>query len=308
MNTVIVILGPTASGKTEVSIELSKLIDCEIISVDSRQIYRYLDIGTAKPTIEELSQVKHHFIDIINPDEYFSAGLFENQGEVVIRDIFAKKKFPLLVGGSGLYIKALCEGLFNEDVGFNIDEIRNRLTLRFENEGIDNLYIELCNFDIDSANLYKDKNPRRILRALEYYHLTGLPLSKAHKEKKVEKTFKTLYFGIRYDKEEIYKRINLRTELMWEKGLEDETNKVLKMGFSPELNSLNTVGYKECLAYLKNEITKNRAIELTKQNTRRYAKRQSTWFRKNKDIIWLDGGYNKMVAENILKELKIYNG
>ena len=305
MNKVIVILGPTASGKTDVSIELSKFIECEIISADSRQIYRYLDIGTAKPTINELNKVKHHFIDILNPDEYFSAGLFGKMGEAVIDELFNKNKIPVIAGGSGLYIKALCEGLFAEDKIDDTNEIRKILNNRLQSEGIENLYDELVKADYESALLYSDKNPRRILRALEYYHLTGLPLSKAHKEKCDKKNFTALYFGIRFEREILYDRINKRSEFMWEDGLVDETIKVIEMGYSQELNSLNTVGYKECLSYLKGDITRIRAIELTKQNTRRYAKRQMTWFRKNENINWLDGGNDKLIAEKILTISKL---
>ncbi|TAL70905.1 MAG: tRNA (adenosine(37)-N6)-dimethylallyltransferase MiaA [Bacteroidetes bacterium] len=300
MTKVIIILGPTASGKTEASVELSKLIDCEVISADSRQIYRFLDIGTAKPTKEAQKQVKHHFIDILNPDEYYSAGLFGSQAESVISDLSGKKKIPLIVGGSGLYIKALCEGLFREDLKNNTSDIRKNITNKLELFGIDVLYDELKKIDVESTNLYFDRNPRRILRALEYFYSTGFPISKAHKEKKDRKTFKTLYFGIHFEREELYKRINTRAELMWENGLESETRKVLKIGYTPELNSLNTVGYKECIAYLNSDISRERAIELTKQNTRRYAKRQMTWFRKINDIKWLNGGDSKKIAEQIL--------
>ena len=184
MKNVIVILGPTASGKTDASIELSKFIDCEIISADSRQIYRELDIGTAKPAKEEQKKVIHHFIDILNPDEYYSAGLFGNQADGIIHNIFYRNKMPLIVGGSGLYIKALCEGLFDEDIDYDLDEVRKNLTRKLNERGIEELYNELASVDKESAELYKDKNPRRILRALEYFYATGITLSNAHIEKK----------------------------------------------------------------------------------------------------------------------------
>ena len=304
MKNVIVILGPTASGKTDASIELSKFIDCEIISADSRQIYRELDIGTAKPAKEEQKKVIHHFIDILNPDEYYSAGLFGNQADGIIHNIFYRNKMPLIVGGSGLYIKALCEGLFDEDIDYDLDEVRKNLTRKLNERGIEELYNELASVDKESAELYKDKNPRRILRALEYFYATGITLSNAHIEKKEEKKFRTKYFGIYFDREELYDRINLTAELMWDSGLEAEIKKVLEMGYSPDLNSLNSVGYKECIAYLKGDLTRARAIELTKQNTRRYAKRQLTWFRKNIDILWLNGGSSKVIAKTIFEDMK----
>ncbi|MBI5323684.1 MAG: tRNA (adenosine(37)-N6)-dimethylallyltransferase MiaA [Ignavibacteriae bacterium] len=300
---IIVILGPTASGKTDASIELSKMIECEILSADSRQIYRYLDIGTAKPSQEEQKQAKHHFIDLINPDEYYSAGIFGHQAELVIEDLFNNKKTPLVVGGSGLYIKALCEGLFKEDSEFDSDNIRITLENQLENEGIDSLYNQLLKIDKPSAELYSDKNPRRILRALQYYFNTGIPLSRAQIEKKEVKKFKTLYFGIHFEREELYNRINQRTDIMFEKGLITETQKVLEMGYSPKMNSLNTVGYKESIAFVNGEISREKAVELTKQNTRRYAKRQLTWFRKNNEIKWLAGSNGKLIAEKIYNDI-----
>ncbi len=300
--TLLAIVGPTASGKTAVSLELAKLIDIEIISADSRQIYKHLDIGTAKPTKDELKKVKHHFIDIVEPDEYYSAGLFGNQADVIANQIFSRKKIPVLVGGSGLYIKALCEGLFDEDASEIRDSIRKELSDRLTREGSVKLYEELGKVDNDSAKLYSDKNPRRILRALEYFYLTGKPLTKAHSEKKTDKNFKTKYFGIYFEREELYKRINVRAEQMWEMGLIKETEKVLKMGYSPGLNSLNTVGYKECISYINGVLSKDEAIELTKRNTRRYAKRQMTWFRKNKYIEWLSND-SKEIARIIVRSI-----
>jgi tRNA dimethylallyltransferase len=299
-NKIIVILGPTASGKTEVSIELSKYLDLEIISADSRQIYKYLDIGTAKPTKEEQSAVPHHFIDILDPAQYYSAGKFGNDAEKVVQEIFLRGRIPCVVGGSGLYIQSLCEGLFDENDNENDTRLEIRICLenKFKKSGIENLYNELKEIDIDSANKYGDMNPRRIIRALEYYYSNHIPLSKAHNEFQTNRNFTPVYFGIEHERKELYDRINLRSENMWKSGLIEETKHILEMGYLPSLNSLNTVGYKECIAFLNNELSEKEAIEKIKQNTRHYAKRQLTWFRKNPNIKWLNGN-PKNIAEVI---------
>lgn len=295
----IVITGPTASGKTAAAIELSKYLDLEVISADSRQCYKYLDIGTAKPTMEELDRVKHHFIDIIEPDEYFSAGLFGNQAREVAISIFEKNKLPVVVGGSGLYIQSLCEGLFAEDFDKNNFDIRQNLELRLKSEGIDQLYEELKNIDKESAELYLDKNPRRIIRALEFFYQTGKPISMSKKKSEIL-LFGSIYFGISIEREILYHIINKRAEFMWNNGLIEETQKVLDLGFSKDLNSLNTVGYKECIEYLNKNLNKEEALNLTQQNTRRYAKRQMTWFKKSPKINWISGNTEE-IAKCILK-------
>lgn len=295
----IVILGPTASGKTAVSIELSRLAGCEIISADSRQIYKYLDIGTAKPSQVELNTVPHHFIDIIYPDENYSAGRFGMEAEKTVEEIIQKKKIPLLVGGSGLYIRALCEGFFKEFNTKERYEIRKKLTEGYDEQSKKSLYKLLLGIDPASADLYKDMNPRRVLRALEFFYSTGVPLSKAQKDSADRRDFKAIYFGIEIERDRLYSIIDKRAEAMWKGGLIKETKEILDFGFDPEINSLNTVGYKECIAYLKRKMSASEALEKMKQNTRRYAKRQMTWFRKNKEITWLHG-YPEEIAKYIL--------
>lgn len=300
----IVILGPTASGKTAASIELSKFFDIEIISADSRQIYKFLDIGTSKPTAEELAKVKHHFIDFLYPDENYSSGKFGDEAESVADSIIKKGKLPVVVGGSGLYIKSLCEGLFAEEKDDNFYKIRSELNNRLIADGIDFLYEELLKVDPISAKKYNDKNPRRIIRALEYYHATGIPFSEAHSEKVKERNFDVLYFGISYERQKLYGRINERTEIIWKSGLIEETQKVLSLGYSTILNSLNTVGYKESIAFINNKMKEVEAIEEIKKNTRHYAKRQMTWFSKNPEIKWLQGCEPATIAKQIYKEVK----
>lgn len=282
---VIVIAGATASGKTDFSIELSKELPIEVISADSRQVFKYLDIGTAKPTKKEIAQVTHHFVDIINPDEYFSAGYFGNVAYKTIDEIFSRGRIPVVVGGSGLYIKALCEGLFDDDSdNSEYSEIRKSLEEKFNNYGIDVLCNELEKVDSASMEKYSDKNPRRIIRALEYFYTNNIPFSKAHQIYDKSRNINPLYFAIDRSRDELYNRINQRTEIMWSSGLVAETENVLNMGYSKELNSLNTVGYKETIQYLEKEISDKRAIELIAQHTRNYAKRQLTWFRKIPNI------------------------
>lgn len=297
-NPLIVITGPTACGKTAVSLELSSILDIEIISADSRQIYKYLDIGTAKPNKDELKQVKHYFIDIIEPNDYYSAGLFGIQAKEIALNVLKKGKIPVVVGGSGLYIKALCEGLFMENM-VNIDKkMKEKIREKFVNYSKEELYNELLQIDPESALKNNDKNPRRTQRALEFYYIFGYPISEAYKNQKCLNEFNIIYYGIYVERKKLYEIINARCEKMWLDGLVEETERILKMGYSPNLNSLNTVGYKEAIGYIKGYYNKSDAINLMKQNTRRYAKRQTTWFRKNEKIIWLEGD-NKEIAKKI---------
>ncbi len=298
-NRIIAVVSPTASGKTALAVELSKILNIEVISADSRQIYKYLNIGTAKPSKEELKQAKHHFIDIVTPDEYYSAGLFGNQAEKKISKILSKSYLPVVLGGTGLYIKALFDGLFLEKHQ-SIEKrsnLRNELQQKLNQSGIEYLYNELLKFDPISAQKYSDLNPRRIIRALEYYYLTGKPISLSHKTEVLVPKYQPIYYGIQNDRADLYNKINQRVELMWERGLVDEVKDILDMGYSENLNSLNTVGYKETIMFIKGLISEKRAIELIKQHTRNYAKRQMTWFRKL-NVNWISGNINE-IAENI---------
>jgi tRNA dimethylallyltransferase len=291
---VIIICGPTASGKTDLALKLAEIFDIEIISADSRQVYKYLDIGTAKPTPEELSKAKHHFIDFLEPDEYFSAGVFgENayKKAIEIRDI---GKLPVVVGGSGLYIKAFAEGIFADDT--KVDKsIKDDIQQIYDELGKDRLYEMLIEVDPISAAKYYDRNPVRVMRALAYFYATDLKFSDAQNNMP-ERNINPLYYAIDHNRNVLYDRINRRTELMWEMGFEQETRNILEKGFSPKLNSLNTVGYKECIDYIRGSCDKQFAIEEMKKNTRRFAKRQLTWFRK------IDG--LRMLSDNIDEALK----
>jgi tRNA dimethylallyltransferase len=259
-------------------------LDIEIISADSRQVYKHINIGTAKPTENELNTVKHHFIDFLELDENYSAGEFGNQAYKTVLDIAQRGKIPVIVGGSGLYIKGLCEGLFNEKNEIAID-VRSNLEQKLEHFGIDYLYEKLRTVDAPLYNLYDDKNPRRVLRALEYFYSNGERLSDARIKKSNRDLIFPLYFAIDFPREELYNRINQRIIQMWEMGLVQETENILNLGYPETLNSLNTVGYKETIAYLKGEISKDEAIDTIQKNTRHYAKRQLTWLNQINSIL-----------------------
>lgn len=295
----IVITGPTASGKTSVAIELSRYCKAEAISADSRQIYKYLDIGTATPTEDEVAQLKHHFINIINPDEYYSAGVFAEEATKKAIELYDNDILPIVVGGSGLYVKALCDGIFKEDNSNEKNDIRDILDQKLEKYGKDKLYDELGVVDPESAAKYSDMNPRRIIRALEYFYQTGNKFSSRHEENH-KKNFNPIYFGIDYERKILYDRINRRTKMMWESGLIEETKNILNMGYSRSLNALNTVGYKETIDFVDGKISEAQAIELISRNTRRYAKRQLTWYRRYDDMTWLSGS-PASIAKEIFK-------
>jgi len=298
----IIIGGPTASGKTNLSLTIAKHFDCEIISADSRQVFKYLDIGTAKPTKEEMLQVPHHFVDILDPTEYFSAGIFGEQSYQLVKSFISKGKLPLIVGGSGLYIDALCFGLADHDE--SSDEDKKNLYLEynqiFEEKGRDYLWNELNQIDPESANIYTDKNPKRLIRALVYFKFNGKPFSLALQTRQ-KRLLKPMFFSFQFEREYLYKRINERTDEMWSSGLIEETQNILSKGYSEDLNSLNTVGYKECIGYLKGNLSKADAINLMKMNTRRYAKRQITWFKRYADMNYLDSTTN--YSEGLLRKI-----
>lgn len=304
---IIALVGPTASGKTALAEEIANLLPVEIVSADSRQIYRHLTVGTAKPPAALLRDIPHHFVDSINPDETYSAGRFGTEAEAAVWDIIARGKVPLVVGGSGLYVQALCEGFFRDEHAADALPHRQQLETRLETEGIGALYEELMRVDSVSAARYNDKNPRRVLRALEYFYTTGQAFSAAHAALHEQRNFRTLYFALEHEREELYRRINVRTEQMFAEGIIEETRAVLAMGYAPELNSLNTVGYKECMALLRGDLSREEALHFTQQNTRRYAKRQLTWFRRNDAIRW-SGGSSKSFAKDIKNEYISANG
>ena len=283
---VIVIVGPTCSGKTRLGSLLAEQVNGEIISADSRQVYKYLDIGTAKPEDYILKKVKHHFISQLTPDEDFNVSKFEKQALEVIEKIFSIGKQPIVVGGTGLYIKALLDGIF--DTADKDEEYRKQLLLLKNEFGNQYLYDKLLKADPDSASKMQPSNWKRVIRALEVYNLTGEKIGVHQKrfERKINWNF--IQFGLNWERKILYNNIEKRVDEMMKAGLVDEVKNILKKGYNKNLNSLNTVGYKEIISYLGNEISLERAIELIKRNTRRYAKRQMTWFNKDQRIRWYD--------------------
>jgi tRNA dimethylallyltransferase len=285
MKKLLAIVGPTASGKSELAISLSIRLHGEIVSADSRQLFRFLDIGTSKPTKEDRINVPHHFIDICDPDQEYNAGKFGIDARKTILEIASRSKQPILAGGSGLYVKAVIDGFF-EGPGQD-PEIRSALESRLKSEGARTLLNDLLRVDPASASLMEASKPRRIIRALEVYHITGKPLSEFHKEQSTTPPFETVQIALDWERTRLYDRVNKRVDLMLSCGLVKEVKALLDRGYSPSLNALNTVGYKEVFEYLKGSTSYDDMVEIMKRNTRRFAKRQLTWFRRDKRIKWL---------------------
>lgn len=298
----VAIVGPTAVGKSEVAIEIAQKIGSEIVSADSMQIYRYMDIGTAKPTIEERELVPHHMIDIVYPDEEFSATDFQKRAKSCIKSIYQSDKIPLVVGGTGFYINALCYDYTFSPAGKD-ESLRKHLKKEAEEKGVDYLYNQLVQIDPEAAAKIHPNNLRRIIRALEVCKTTGKPFSYYVKMTKMGKSpYDLLIFGITMPRDELYRRINKRVVSMIEKGFIDEVEKLLEMGYDKNLKSMQGLGYRQVIQYLEGRLTLDEAIDLIARDTRRYAKRQYTWFLRDQNIIWLDileQGKEKIAAKII---------
>ena len=297
---VIVICGPTASGKTALSIELAKKINGEIISCDSMQIYKDMNIGTAKVTEEEMQGIKHYMIDFVSPDERYSVADYKNDAEKIIEIIINKGKTPIIVGGTGLYVDSLIYNI--EYPKINLDEdYRQKLEKEVEEKGLKYLYDVAKKIDEQAVQKISINDKKRIMRVLEIYHATGKTKTEQEVEsRKKEVKYDYKIFAINMDREKLYQRINLRVDKMIENGLIEEVENLQKQ-YNHFPTAMQGLGYKEVVEYLQNEITKDEMIEKIKQETRRYAKRQLTWFRKNKQTIWIDGlkniEYNVSIIE-----------
>lgn len=278
-NEIPVLIGPTASGKTSIALELAETLPIEIISADSRQIYKYMDIGTAKPTKDELAKVKHHMIDILYPNVAFSAGKFADETLLVINNVLKRNKIPLIVGGTGFYIKAFFDGLSDEPENQTRELTRANLNKMLADNGREYLYKLLSEIDPVSAEKNKDMNPQRMIRSIEYYYSYGIKFSESA-ETPNKHNFIPKYFGLFPDRETLYKKINSRVDKMIDDGLIDEVRYLLSLGYDLKYNSMNTVGYREIISQFNGEITHDQSVELIKRNSRRYAKRQFTWFNK----------------------------
>lgn len=286
-NRILLILGPTAVGKTGLSLALAEKFDnFEIVSADSRQVYKYMDIGTAKPTSEVLASVPHHFINVKYPDEYYSAGKFGREARQTIERLLNENKFPIVVGGSGLYIRALVDGFFEKQV-FD-QQVKAQLKNKIKTHGLEALYERLKQVDPISAEKLHPNDQHRIVRALEVYELTGVPLSKFQDQESIKADFEPIFIGLTRERKQLYQIIEDRVDAMLDQGLVDEVKKLNEMGYHSKLNSMQTVGYREVFEYLDQKIEFDEMVQLIKQRSRNYAKRQMTWFRKDERIKWFD--------------------
>jgi len=284
----VVITGPTAVGKTELSIYLAKKINGSIISADSIQIYKYMDIGSAKITKEEMQGVKHYLVDELYPDEEFNIYKFKQMAKAAMEEIYAEGKIPIIVGGTGFYIQSVIY-----DVEFDDNEndytYRNELEELVKEKGCEYVHGLLKEVDPEAAESIHMNNSKRVIRALEFFHQTGKKISEHNEEQKAkESPYDFRYFVLNRDRDVIYDRINKRIDIMIDNGLVDEVDMLLKKGYSRDLVSMQGLGYKEIASYLQGEMSLEEAIYILKRDTRHFAKRQLTWFRREQDVIWMD--------------------
>ncbi|HPG66625.1 MAG TPA: tRNA (adenosine(37)-N6)-dimethylallyltransferase MiaA [Candidatus Hydrogenedentes bacterium] len=297
----IALVGPTASGKTALAIEIAARLDTEIISADSMQFYRGMEIGTGAPEAQQLARVQHHFVGFIEPDAPFSAGAFERDARAIVDRLNRRGRPAVVVGGSGLYISALIDGLFpgpGKDA-----EIRARLQEEAETAGVRALYARLREVDAGYADTIQCNDLRRIVRGIEVYEQTGTPLSTLHREHREEAVaLDAVQFALDWPRDQLYARIDRRVDAMIQAGFLDEVQRLLDNGYGPHIERLRSLGYREMAAYLRRECALEEATERMKRNTRRYAKRQLTWFRSDSRIQWIPaaGHSAEDLAETIL--------
>ncbi len=297
------LLGPTAVGKTEISIQLALQINAEIVSVDSRQIYRQMEIGTAKPTLKEQQTARHHLIDCVDITHPFSVADYQSLADTAIAEIQNRGKQVLLVGGAGLYFRAIVDGLF-KGPGADVS-LRKRFKQEAAEHGVDTLHNRLRACDPESAERIHPSNLTRVIRALEVYELTGTPMSEHQQQwQHGNQRYPFIAFALTIPREILYRRIEQRVDVMLANGLIAEVELLLADGYSRDTFALQSFGYKELIAYLDGQCTYIEAIEQLKQNTRRFAKRQLTWFRKDKRIRWIDRESTHDVVGYIMDEIE----
>lgn len=284
----LVIVGPTATGKTAVAVEVAKKVNGEIISADSMLIYRCMSVGTAKPSLEERQGIPHYLIDIIDPNEQYSVALFQEQAQRLIGEIAARGKLPLLVGGTGLYIRSVIDHYNFTRTGIN-SELRSRLQSEADRYGAEAVYRKLMDVDPAIAAKLHPHNLKRVIRALEVYHQTGQPVSRLQDgDERSQAKYDLIMFGLNLQRQDLYQKIEQRVDNMLASGLVDEVRQLLRKGYGPGLVSMQGLGYKEIIPYIYGDITLEEAVFLLKRNTRRFAKRQMTWFGRDQRIKWLD--------------------
>ena len=302
----IVLTGPTAAGKTGLSIELAKKINGAIISADSMQVYRHMDIGSAKITKEEMDGIPHYLIDVLEPYEEFSVHLFKQMAEKALEEIYAKGMVPIIVGGTGFYIQALLYDIQFTDTDTDT-EYRENMEALAEQNGPQWIHDRLKEVDSEAADQIHANNVKRVIRALEYFHQTGQKISEHNAEERQRTSpYCHVYFVLNRDRAELYHRIDLRVDIMLENGLLDEVKKLKEMGYTKDMVAMKGLGYKEILDYLDGEITLDEAIYRIKRDTRHFAKRQLTWFRRERDVTWveLEGRAFDEVLEEMLSLLR----
>lgn len=281
----IILLGPTGVGKSKLAIDLAEEFGGEIINADSMQVYRYMDIGTAKPTLEEQQRVKHHLIDVVTPDQPFNAALYRAIGRKVIDQLHREKKPIFVVGGTGLYIKVLTRGIFPSPSGDS--RLRERLKREAEEQGKEFLYERLKRVDPITASRLHPHDLFRVIRALEVFESTGIPISFFHEQHRFgEHPNETLKIGLEMDRDKLYQRINERVDQMVEKGFIEEVKRLLEMGYGPKLKPMQSLGYRQMVQVLLDKLNLEDALRCIKRDTRHYAKRQWTWFKADREIWW----------------------
>lgn len=283
---IIAVTGPTASGKTALAIEIAKRFGGEVVSCDSMQIYEGMDVGTAKPTPQELSEVPHHMIDIAKPCENYSVADFVEKARRCIDEIYCRGKLPVLAGGTGLYMDSILQNIVFDEYESD-QEFRKNMQELADREGADVLHKLLAEKDVEAAEKIHPNNVRRVIRALEVCHLTGKTFTQANLESRGEPVFDALIFGIDVDREVLYERINTRVDKMVDEGLLDEVRALKQKGISRETTAMQAIGYKEIFDYLEGLSNFQEAVEKIKMESRRYAKRQLTWLRRNEKINWM---------------------
>lgn len=298
---VIVICGPTASGKTKLSVELAKKIDGEIICCDSMQIYKDMNIGTAKVTKEEMQGIKHYLVDFVLPDQRYSVADYKKDATKAIQEVLSKEKVPIIVGGTGLYVDSLIYNIDYPEIKTDL-EYRKKLEKVADEEGLEKLYEMAKKIDERATLAISSNDRKRIIRILEIYHSTGKTKTEQEIEsRKNEVPYNYLVFAINMDKEKLHERINKRVDIMMEKGLLDECIKLKEMGYTSSIQAMQGIGYKEILFYLEGKMSLEESVDMIKQGSRNYAKRQLTWFRRDPRAIFLDK--DKATSEEIINKI-----